>query len=262
MMNHYVRNLTNLLARVFIYGLTGLLFGCIFYNIAATDDDEPLSYDQAQATFGAGIFLCQVYYLLPFASISTFFFDKALFAAESSIGLYPAWVYSFCQIVLEFWVISLCALVQTGIAIPMMGLWNVTISNSASYLYMYTVFCVSGILGNALVLLTSIIAFSQDLAFLIGSANTIVFLAVSGGFVPYPYIEDWIVWLQWVSPIKYSFQAFAWALLSNTPTTDLLHELELDTPQSVSTNIVILIGIFVFCVAGSMMALSRQKEVR
>ena len=154
MMNHYVRNLTNLLARVFIYGLTGLLFGCIFYDIAATDDDEPLSYDQAQATFGAGIFLCQAYYLLPFASISTFFFDKALFAAESSIGLYPAWVYSFCQIVLEFWVISLCALVQTGIAIPLMSLWNVTISNSASYLYMYTVFCVSGILGNALVLFT------------------------------------------------------------------------------------------------------------
>ena len=165
-MNHYVRNWTNLLARVLIYGLTGLLFGCIFFNIGDTEDDQPLSIDQAQATFGAGIFLTQVYYLLPFASISTFFFDKALFAAESSIDLYPAWIYSLCQIVLEFWVLSLCALVQTGIAIPMMGLWNVSITNSASYLYMYTVFCISGVVGNALVLLTSIIAFSQDLAFL------------------------------------------------------------------------------------------------
>ena len=98
--------------------------------------------------------------------------------------------------------------------------------------------------------------------FQIGAANVILFLAVSGGFVPYPYIEDWIVWLQWISPIKYSFQAFTWALLSNTPTTTLLHELELNTPGSVSSNIVILIGIFVFCIIGSMLALSRQKEVR
>ena len=178
-MNHYVRNWTNLLARVLIYGLTGLLFGCIFFNIGDTEDGQPLSFDQAKATFGAGIFLTQVYYLLPFASISTFFFDKALFAAESSIDLYPAWIYSLCQIVLEFWVISLCALVQTGVAIPMMGLWNVSITNAACYMYMYTVFCISGVVGNGLVLLTSIIAFSQDLAFLESSRSIFIYGYVS-----------------------------------------------------------------------------------
>ena len=152
MMNHYVRNITNLAARVVIYAGTGLLLGAFFWKIAETEDDQPLSFDQAQATFGGGIFLIQVFYLLPFAQISTFFFNKNLFAAESSIGLYPAWVYSLCQITLEAWVMSLCALTSSAIAVPMMSLWNPTISKAASFINMFTVLCASGILGNAIVM--------------------------------------------------------------------------------------------------------------
>ena len=104
--------------------------------------------------------------------------------------------------------------------------------------------------------------FSQDLAFLVGSANVVFFLAASRGFVPFPYIEDWIVWLQWVSPIKYSLQAFTWYLLSETPNTALLEILELDTPSGVGSNIMVMIGIFVLCAGGSVLVLSRQREVR
>jgi len=262
MVNHYVRNLTNLLARVLIYGMTALLVGAIFWKIAETEDNQPLSVDQAQAAFGAGIFLTQTFYLLPFSQISTFFFDKNLFAAESSMGLYPAWIYSLVQVTLEVWVMALCALVQTAIAIPMMSLWNPSVSNAASFVTMFTVFCIGGIMGNAIVLLTSILMWSQDVAFLVGSANVVFFGAASGGFVPFPSIPDWIVWVQWISPIKYSFQAFTWCLLSETPTTALLEMLELDTPSSVSSNVAILIVIFVLCATGSVIALSRQREVR
>lgn len=261
-MNHYVRNLTNLVARVFIYGLTALLLGLVFWKIGESPSGQDLQHIQAQATFGAGLFLTQVLYLLPFCQISTFFFDKNLFASESSIGLYPAWIYSLTQIMLEMWVMTLCALVQSAVAIPMMSLWNVSISKSASFLTMFSVLCVGGVVGNTLVLLTSIISFSQDLAFLLGSTNVVLFLAVSGGFVPYPHIESWIVWLQWISPIKYSFQAFTWSLLSGTSTSELLDELELNTPSNVSLNLVILVGIFFLCAACSVLALSRQKEVR
>jgi len=127
---------------------------------------------------------------------------------------------------------------------------------------MFSVFCVGGAVGNSIVLLTSILSFSQDFAFLLGAANVIFFLAMSGGFVPYPYMESWIVWLQWISPIKYSFQAFTWSLLSGTSTAELLDQLELNTPPNVSMNLVILVGIFCLCSACSIVALSRQKEVR
>ena len=48
-MNHYVRNITNLFARVLIYSLSAVLLGLIFWKIAETEDDEPMSTDQAQA---------------------------------------------------------------------------------------------------------------------------------------------------------------------------------------------------------------------
>ena len=152
LMNHYVRNVTNLCARVMIHGATSALLGCVFWKIADTEDGQTLTPEQAQATFGAGIFLTQVFYLLPFAQISTFFFDKKLFAAESSIGLYPAWIYSFSQLVLELWVLVLCALTDSAIAVPMMGLWNPSVSKIGSFLTMFTTFCVSGVVGNALVM--------------------------------------------------------------------------------------------------------------
>jgi len=261
-MNHYVRNLTNLFARVFIYGLTAFLLGLVFWKIGESPDGQDLQPTQAEAAFGAGLFLTQVLFLLPFCQISTFFFDKNLFASESSIGLYPAWIYSLTQIVLETWVMSLCALLQSAIAVPMMSLWNVSISRSASFFTMFSVFCAGGVVGNTIVLLTSILSFSQDFAFLIGSANVVLFLAMSGGFVPFPYIESWIAWLQWISPIKYSFQAFTWSLLSGTSTSELLDQLELNTPSDVSLNLVVLVGIFCICAACSVVALSRQKEVR
>lgn len=262
MMNHYVRNMTNLFARVVIYGLTVVLLGAVFWQIADTEGSQSLSLVQAQATFGAGIFLTQIFYLLPFGQISTFFFDKKLFAAESSIGLYPAWVYGISQLVLELWVMVLCALLGSAIAVPMMSLWNPSFSRLESFTTMFTVICVSGAVGNSIVMIISMLMPSQDIAFLVGSGNVTFFLAVSGGFVPFPYIAEGVAWLQWFSPVKYSFQAFAWSLLSGTSAEALLDSLELNTPEGVGLNLVILIGVYVMCAILSVMALMRQKEVR
>lgn len=89
-----------------------------------------------------------------------------------------------------------------------------------------------------------------------------MFVAVSGGFVPYPFIEDWIVWLQWISPVKYSFQAFCWSLVRGTSAEYLLLELELDSPSSATGNIGVLICFVVMHALASVFALSRQREVR
>lgn len=133
-------------------GATSLILGLVFWKIAETEVDESLTLDQAQAALSAGIFLTQVYFLLPFCQISTFFFDKNLFASESNIGLYPAWLYSLCQVVLEAWVMVLCAFAQTVVAVPMMSLWNPSLSKPSSFVTMFSVFCIGGIVGNILVM--------------------------------------------------------------------------------------------------------------
>lgn len=85
---------------------------------------------------------------------------------------------------MEAWVIALGALAQVTIAVPMISLWNPSVSKSASFVTTFAVFCVGGMVGNAIVMFTSIISFSQDLAFLVGSGNVVFALALCGGEKP------------------------------------------------------------------------------
>ncbi len=110
--------------------------------------------------------------------------------------------------------------------------------------------------------LTSFIAFSQDPAFLVGSGKITLSLALSGGFVPFPYIKDWIARLQWISPVKYSFQASAWSLLGQTPSKNILEMLVFNAPSSVGSKHWSFFVFIVLLAVGLVIALLRQKEVR
>lgn len=263
LINHYVRNLTNLAARIFIYVLVSLIFGSVFWQIADTKDGEvPVSFETAQAVFGATTFMTQISYLLPFSQISTFFFDKKIFTSENPIGLYDPWMYSLSQFILEAWLMTLCALGQACVSIPMIALRNPSISGFSSFVSIFALLAFNGLVGNTLVLLISTLAISQDLAFVIGSGGVVIFLALSGGFVPYPLMQDWIVWLQWISPIKYSFQTFVLILFEGTSTAELLERNELDRPGTANANIGILFAIFMITALASSIAMARQREVR
>jgi len=262
LINHYVRNLTNVAARIFIFSVVSLIFGCVFWKIADTKDSEAVSFERAQVVFGAALFVTQTSYLLPFAQISTFFFDKKVFASENPIGLYPTWMYSLSQFILESWLMIMCALFQASIIFHMMALRNPSISGFSSFLSIFALLSLNGLVGNGLVLTTSMFCVSQDLTFLVGSGGVVIFLAASGGFVPFRFMEDWIVWLQWISPIKYSFQAFVLLLFEGTSTAQLLQINELDKPETASANIWILVLVFVLSALASSIALARQREVR
>lgn len=262
LINHYIRNLTNLAARISVYFLVSLVFGCVFWKIADTKDGEAVSFERAQAVLGACMFMTQVSYLLPFAQISTFFFDKKVFASESPICLYPSWMYSLSQFILESWLMTLCALVQASITIPMIALRNPSISSFSSFVSLFALLSLNGLVGNNLVLMTSIFCPTQDLTFLVGSGGTVIFLVLSGGFVPYPFMEDWIVWLQWISPVKYSLQACALILFEGTSTAKVLVMNKMNTPGTASANIGILFAVFALCGLASSIGLRRQREVR
>lgn len=262
LMNHYVRNLTNLVARVGMYAGLSVLLGCLFWKVNRTTEGQSLPLDDARAVLGAGLFMTQVAYLLPFAQVSTFFFDKGVFAAENPMGLYPPWMYSLTQFFLETWLVILCALVQACISIPMMSLFNPSMPTWSSFFTLFTSFALSGMVGNSLILFHSMALWSQDLTFLAGSGVVIMFLSCSGGFVPLPSMDKWIKWLHWISPIKYSLQAFASTLFGGTDTDTLLVALELDAPVSVGANLGILLGYSFVLSIGTMIALARQKEVR
>uniref|UniRef100_A0A7R9WUP2 ABC-2 type transporter transmembrane domain-containing protein n=1 Tax=Craspedostauros australis TaxID=1486917 RepID=A0A7R9WUP2_9STRA len=259
--NHYVRNLTNLAARLVIYGSTSLSVSLIFWDIGNIDDDPSTMNEQARYVVGAGLFLSQCSFLLPFSQISTFFFDKSVFASESALALYPSWMYSVSQFLLEAWVLALASLVQTTIAKPMMSLSNPAWSESESFFTLLAFFIISGLTGNALILLTCMVAFSQDLGFLLGCTVVTISLAASGGFVPFAIIPESIRWLQWISPVKYSLQIFIMALFDGTDTT-IVQALDLDVPSDITHNILVLIFMFALCAVTTIVTMSFQREVR
>jgi len=258
--NHYVRNLTNLAARIFIYALTAVLLGLMFWQ-AGNNKGQTVTNQDAQILLGAGLFLAQSSILLPFAQISTFFFDKNVFAAENALGLYQPWMYALSQFLLEAWVLIMSAGVQASVTIPMIGLWNPTWPRASSFLTMLSFFCISGLVGNSIILLICMISFSQDLAFLNGSTYVTLGLAASGGFVPFYVIPSWLRWLQWTSVIKYALQMFIQTAFSGTSVT-LIEGLKLNTPGTITLNLVIMMGMFAIFASLSIVFLSIQKERR
>jgi hypothetical protein len=99
----------------------------------------------------------------------------------TALGLYPPWVYPVSQFFQEAWVLVLAAMIQAVIVIPMIGLWNVSMSPANSFLTMLAVFIVNGMAGNAIVLFVCMLASAQDLAFLFASGFVTIGLAASGG---------------------------------------------------------------------------------
>jgi ABC-type multidrug transport system permease subunit len=260
--NHYVRNITNLASRLGLYGATSLIDGLLFWQVADIAGGVNVGVE-ISTVVGALTFIILVSYLLPFAMLPVFVYDKKFFLAESGLGLYSPWLYCLSQIILETWVVVLAATIEACIVIPMCGLWNPAMARWESFFTFLGALIVSGLTGSALVLFHAIVLPSQDLAFLAGSGAVTISLALSGGFVPFPSIEDFISWLQWISPCKYTLQALALTFFRGTTYEELVHEIyAFDNPPTVSDNIGVLLAFFAALAGGTMFALSRQREVR
>jgi hypothetical protein len=260
--NHYVRNITNLASRLCLYGATSLIDGLLFWQVADIAGGVNVGVE-ISTVVGALTFIILVSYLLPFAMLPVFVYDKKFFLAESGLGLYSPWLYCLSQIILETWVIVLAATIEACIVIPMCGLWNPAMARWESFFTFLGALIVSGLTGSVLVLFHAIVLPSQDLAFLAGSGAVTISLALSGGFVPFPSIEAFISWLQWVSPCKYTLQALALTFFRGTTYEDLVNEIyAFDKPATVSCNIGVLIAFFAVLAGGTMFALSTQREVR
>merc|ERR1740123_1821267 len=121
---------------------------------------------------------------------------------------------------------------------------------------------VSSNAGSALVLAFALCLPSQDLAFSLGSGVATIGMAMSGGFVPFPWMPDHASWLQWASPCKYTFQALCVAQFEGSALEYILDETELLEPSTVAANLGVLIAVFVCLTTIAGVALAKQREVR
>lgn len=98
LVNQYIRNITNVGARLASYSGLSLIVGAVFWKVGITDSDRGLTFEESNMVLRTTLFLMNVSYLLPFSTIPVFFADKKFLAAESALGLYPTWMYGMSQV--------------------------------------------------------------------------------------------------------------------------------------------------------------------
>ena len=262
LINQYIRNIPNVAARLGSYSGLALIIGTVFWQVGSTASERGLNYVEANLVLRSNLFLMNVSYLLPFSTIPVFFADKKFLAAESALGLYPAWMYGMSQVFLEFLFLIVTSTVEAAIVIPMCGLVNPTIPYAVNFLTITSILIVSGLVGSTMVFCSSIWLPTQDLAFITGSTVVTVGLALSGGFLPFTAMPDIPRTLQWISPIKYSFQAMAMAQFRGTTAEKMIDIAGYNTPASIAENLWILCGIFGVLSLLTVFGMARVKEGR
>jgi len=101
LLNQYVRNITNVVARLLSYSGLSAIIGMVFWRVGATDSNAGLTFQEADILLRANLFLMNISYLLPFSTIPVFYADKRFLAAESALGLYPKRMYGISQVSLQ-----------------------------------------------------------------------------------------------------------------------------------------------------------------
>jgi hypothetical protein len=97
--NQYLRNFTNVLARLASYTMLSIIVSFIFWQSGKPKSTSGLTFEEAEkGILRASVFLVLVTYLLPFSSLPVFVGDKRFLAAESALALYPVWMYALSQV--------------------------------------------------------------------------------------------------------------------------------------------------------------------
>ena len=201
-------------------------------------------------------------YLLPFSTIPVFFAEKKFLAAESALGLYPSWMYGMSQVVLKFIFLTVASIVEAIIVIPMCGLTNPSVPYAVNFLTVTSILIVSGLVGCNMVLCASMWLKSQDVAFIVASTGVTISLALSGGFLPFADMYGVASALQWISPIKYSFQAITISQFEGTSAEKVIDIAGYNTPASIAGNLWVLIGFFLALSLLTVFGMTRVKEGR
>ena len=89
-MNQYIRNIAHVGARLASYSGLSMVVGAIFWQVGSSDSDRGLTYEEAASlVVRSNIFLLNISYLLPFATIPVFVGNKRFLPPKVRLGYTP-----------------------------------------------------------------------------------------------------------------------------------------------------------------------------
>ncbi|CAN8065877.1 unnamed protein product [Agarophyton chilense] len=188
----------NFFAEVIQNLILGLILGSIFWQLPDT---------AGGATSRSGILFLMLLLigLSSLAKIHDRFDEKQVFAKQKTGAFFDAWTYLLTQIMFDF-----CQelLKTVALIVPLYLMAGMNLGSSAQRL----LYCV---LVIVLVSLT-MISLTRFFAAIFGDANsasgiagviTIVLVLLNGFMKPPEEIQGWLVWIYWIDPLHYAFEA-------------------------------------------------------
>ncbi|KAA8495125.1 ABC transporter G family member 14 [Porphyridium purpureum] len=174
----------------------GLLLGTLFLNTPDTQNGA--------ITRTGLIFTLLVYVSMTgLATISRKYALRHVFLKQREASFYQPG----SHIIASFLVDATFAALKT-IVFSVCSYWLANLNRSAGRFFLFVLICfLAAMTVDSMVRLFSVVFASQISATGAAGLFNLIFLLFSGYLIPQPQIGGWFVWLFWLSPLQYAFQA-------------------------------------------------------
>jgi len=258
-----VRNPGAILARVGVLLITGLATGWAYFDL-------PETLDNVNSRAGVLYFLAFIYIVIPFCQLGLFLYDRQFYAKEIAAKMYKPLPYYLAIMTFETVFNFVNVIISATIVFWMVGLGTRFDSRGQQYGQFILIIAILHTVGVQWVQVCALSLPNQDTAFAVGAGFLVMMQLVAGFLVRSSELQPSFAWLQWISYLKYGWNALMrveFTQLDNNMDSSLQilgpDFFDLNGPNDIYTSVGVLFGFWlVFNILGFLSLAYLHKERR
>eukprot|EP00475_Leptophrys_vorax_P012879 TRINITY_DN1924_c0_g2_i2.p1 TRINITY_DN1924_c0_g2~~TRINITY_DN1924_c0_g2_i2.p1 ORF type:complete len:923 (-),score=21.78 TRINITY_DN1924_c0_g2_i2:61-2700(-) len=185
------------LLRLALIGITGLLLATLFYN----PEESLKGFQQILAFF---VFVNCVLFFCSCDAVPLFIQDRNIFIRETSSNAYRPSTYMISSTVVYLPLHFLMALI-----LVLENFWALNLSGGAGGFVFLLMTCFAMLFaGNSIAIIVSVLVNHVVLAYAVSLSLMAYFVLLSGFYIDRLSIPPMWIWLHYISPMKYAYEAF------------------------------------------------------
>jgi len=198
---NYSRNLGNVVARLLLSLVAGLLVGVCYSDLRLQEDTDSRAF---KIRIGSLFFCCLILMLSPNCSMGLFVADRRFYSSEAASHMYGSLSY--------YVTLALCEVVVNMVAAvlfwtPVFFLSGAGQRQSAGYLRGLVASGLMQLCGAQIVQFCAMLLPNQELAFVLSVAINVSSFITAGFLIKTRSLPWHCAWVRYASPVKYGFHA-------------------------------------------------------